>query len=104
MDERKFKSSSGYRLQKLSNYATTPIDLEKDQRITGLIGWALLVGYVIAYDIYAIRTQKVETLTRSFWRLSDKKISRAPVFFAWAVVTSHLVLEKNLRRKISKQS
>lgn len=104
MEERKFKSGTEFRLQKLSDYVTTPINLEKDNRITGLIGWALLVGYVLAYDTYAIKTKKIETLTRSFWRLSEGKVSKAPVFLAWAIVTSHLVVEKNIRRKISKPS
>jgi hypothetical protein len=102
MDEKKSKNGSEYHLQKLSSYITAPIDLEKDQRRTGLIGWAILIGYVIAYDVYAIKTKKVETLTRSFWRLSEGKMSKASVFGAWAIVTSHLMIEKNVRRKISK--
>ena len=104
MVERKFKSGTEYPLQKLSNYIASPINLEKDQRITGLIGWSALIGCVIAYDIYAIRTKKIETLTRSFWRLSEGKASRIPVLATWAIVTAHLVAEKNIRKKISKPS
>lgn len=102
MEETEFKSGEVYPLQKLSKYITSPIDLEKDNRATGLIGWALLLGFVIAYDVYAIKTKKVETLTRSFWRLSEGKISKAPVFGAWGIITTHLMLEKSIRKKITK--
>lgn len=101
MEETKYKSGEAYHLQKLSDYIKSPIDLEKDQRISGLFGWALLLGFVVAYDAYAIKTRKAETLTRSFWRLSEGKISKASVFGAWGVITAHLMLEKSIRRKIS---
>jgi hypothetical protein len=97
---KKFKSGLEYPQQKLSNYILTPIDLEKGQRVSGAFGWALIVAFVVAYDAYAIKTKKAETLTRTFWRLSEGKMSRIPVFAAWATLTFHLLLEKNVRRKI----
>lgn len=102
MEETKYKSGEVFPLQKLSNYITSPINLQKDQRTSGLFGWALLLAVVIAYDAYAIKTKKAETLTRSFWRLSEGKMSKAPVFGAWGIITAHLMLEKSIRRKISK--
>ena len=102
MVERKCKSGSEYPLQKLSNYFSSPVELEKDSRTTGLIGWAILASYVVAYDIYAIKSRKAETLTRSFWRLSESKISKFPVLAAWVILTFHLMLEKDVRRRITK--
>ena len=102
MAERKFKSGTAYHLQKLSNYYSNPIDLKKDHRTSGLLGWLILLGYVIAYDAYAMKSKKAETLTRSFWRLSEGKISKAPVLGAWLVVTFHLMFEKQVRRKVYK--
>jgi hypothetical protein len=102
MEERKCKSGSEYPLQKLSNYYSSPINLEKDSRASGLIGWALLFAFVVAFDAYAMKTKKIETLTRSFWRLSEGKMSKAPVLGAWLIVTFHLMLEKEVRRKIYK--
>lgn len=101
MEERKYKSGSAYPLQKLSNYYSSPIDLKKDERISGLVGWALLAATVVAYDAYAIKTKKAETLTRSFWRLSEGKISKTPVLGAWLIVTFHLMFEKKVRRKVN---
>jgi hypothetical protein len=102
-EKTRFKSGEEPPLQKLFNYYSAPIELEKDERTTGLLGWALVLGLVVAYDTYAMKTKKVETLTRSFWRLSEGKMSKAPVFGAWIVITAHLMLEKNVRRKIAKQ-
>jgi hypothetical protein len=102
MVERKCKSGTEYHLQKLSNYFSSPVELEKDSRTTGLIGWAILASFVVAYDIYAIKSRKAETLTRSFWRLSENKISKFPVLAAWVIITFHLMLEKDVRRRITK--
>jgi hypothetical protein len=102
MAKTKFKNGEAYPLQELSNYFSSPINLEKDARLTGLIGWAALVAFVVGYDLFAIKSQKAETLTRSFWRLSEGKVSKFPVLAAWMIVTAHLVIEKDVRRKIVK--
>ena len=36
-----------------------PINLEKGQRRTGVSGWGLVGVVVLAWDLWAIRTQKV---------------------------------------------
>lgn len=100
MEEIGFKSGEAYHLQKLYKYYSSPINLEKDYKISGLIGWALLIALIVAYDAYAIKTKKIETLTRSFWRMSEGKITKFPVLIAWGILTAHLVLEKDIRRKI----
>lgn len=102
MGEKKYKSGTAFPLQKLSDYYSSPIDLEKNGRISGIFGWALLAAYVVGYDLLAIKTKKAETLTRSFWRLSEGKMSKAPVLGLWMIITFHLMLEKDVRRKINK--
>ena len=102
MVEKKSRSGTEYHLQKLYKYYSNPIDLKKDSRLSGLIAWLGLMAYVIAYDTYAIKTKKAETLTRSFWRLSEGKLSKAPVLGAWLTITFHLMLEKEIRRKVYK--
>lgn len=102
MAEKKFKSGLEYRLQEFYNYFLNPIDLEKNDRISGAVGWAALVALIVAYDLYAIKSKKIETLTRSFWRLSESKATKLPVFLAWSTLTLHLMAEKNIRRKLNK--
>jgi hypothetical protein len=99
MVKREFRSGKESLLQKLSNYYSQPLNLEKDERTSGLSGWLALMALVVTYDYYAIKTQKAETLTRSFWRLTEKPMQGVLPLAAWFVITGHLVLEKNIRKK-----
>lgn len=99
MERTEYKSGGESPLQKLSNYYTSPLYLEKDERTSGTYAWGLLFGLVLAYDVYAIKTKKVETLTRAFWRHTDKPLRKVIPIAAWTGLTAHLLLEKNIRRK-----
>jgi len=99
MEEKKFKNGTEYHLQKLSDYYSSPINLEKDDRISGTYAWLGVLSMVLAYDVYAIKTKKAETLTRSFWRLTDKPLKSIVPLTAWAALSVHLLLEKNIRKK-----
>jgi hypothetical protein len=99
MEDTKSKSGKALPLQKLSNYYSSPIKLEKDDRVSGAYAWAALVFAVVAYDIFAIKTQKTETLTRYFWRSTEEKKKSILPIASWVIVTAHLLAEKNIRRK-----
>lgn len=99
MEEKKFKNGSVYHLHRLSNYYSEPINLIKDERISGLYAWAGILLFVLAYDTYAIKTKKAETLTRSFWRMTEKPIKSVVPVFVWTTLTAHLLLEKSVRKK-----
>lgn len=101
MAEKKSKSGTEYHLQKLSNYFTQPVILEKNQSKTGVIGWLGLVGVIVLYDAYAIKSKKIETLTRSFWRHTENKTGQSIFIGAWLGLTFHLLFEKMIRKKIS---
>jgi hypothetical protein len=75
-----------------------PIELSREGRKTGLIGWAGLVAFVVLYDLFAIRSRKIETLTRSFWRLSSRRSGLIFTHIAWLLTTLHLVVEFRARR------
>jgi hypothetical protein len=99
MEEKKFKSGTEYHLQKLSNYYSSPINLEKDDRVSGTYAWLGILSAVFVYDLYAIKSKKAETLTRSFWRLTERPIKSIIPLAAWATLSAHLLLEKNIRKK-----
>ena len=61
--------------QKLSNVFSTPLVLERENKKSGTVAWGGLALGIIAYDIYAIKSKKIETLTRAFWRLTEKPLS-----------------------------
>lgn len=52
-------------------------------------GWFLLAGYVAAYDLWAIRTNR-ETLSSAFLRAVQHPINKWPTIFVWAGLTAHL--------------
>ncbi len=99
MVERKSKNGKALNLQKLCDYYSNPIILEKDHRKSGLAAWAILLGGIIAYDTYAIRSQKIETLTRAFWRLTEEPIKKIIPITMWVGLTAHLLVEKEVRKK-----
>ena len=99
MDSKEFKSGQESHLQKLYNYFSQPISLERDERISGLVGWLLLFLFIVTYDALAIKTKRIETLTRFFWRKTDNGINKVFPLLLWFALTAHLVIEKDVRRK-----
>ena len=80
-----------------------PVEIDKGSRRTGAIGWALLVLYIVCYDVYAIRTKHVETLTRAYWRGSASRRGSLLVHLLWGIATFHLVAEHRVRKAIYKR-
>jgi len=99
MEDIKSKNGKALPLQKLSNYYSSPISLEKDDRISGAYAWLALAAAVVAYDTFAISTKKAETLTRYFWRSTEEPKKSIVPLTCWAILTTHLLVEKNIRRK-----
>ena len=87
---------------KLSNVFSTPLVLERENKKSGTVAWGGLALGIIAYDIYAIKSKKIETLTRSFWRLTEKPISGSIFTGVWLGLTFHLLIEKLVRKSFSK--
>jgi hypothetical protein len=85
--------------RKLSDVASKPLVLDKD-RTSGLSAWGVLVVGILVYEMYAIRTKKIETLTRAFWRLSEKQLHASILNGVWLGLTFHLLIEKSLRKLI----
>lgn len=99
MEKTEFKSGEASPLQKLYNYFSAPINLDEDHRASGVYAWAFIIGSIIAYDYYAIKTKKAETLTRFFWRQTESPIKAVIPISIWTTLTVHLILEKTIRRK-----
>ena len=99
MEKTKYKNGEDSPLQKLSNYYSSPITLDKGERASGLYAWLAILAAVTAYDIYAVKTKKVETLTRAFWRGTEKPLQKVIPITVWTGLTAHLLLEKSIRIK-----
>ncbi len=100
MADREYKNGMDFHPLKHSKLFSNPVILEKDERTTGVIGWIGLVAIIVLYDYYAIKTKKVETLTRSFWRHTEHKIGQSIFIGAWLGLTFHLLFEKMIRIKV----
>ena len=57
---------------------------------TALAGWAAIVGVVVAYDVWAIVSER-QTLSSAFWQTQDSKYG--PVVAAlWGGLSWHLIM------------
>jgi len=86
---------------KLSEALSTPFVLEKQDKKSGTIAWGTLALSILAYDIYAIKSKKIETLTRSFWRLTEKPLTSIIPIGVWLGLSFHLLIEKPIRKNLS---
>jgi hypothetical protein len=98
MGAKKLTNGLASPLQKLSDYYKSPVILDKDERLSGAYAWVALFAIIAAYDYYAIKSKKIETLTRSFWRSTEKPIKSIVPLASWTILTAHLLLEKNIRK------
>jgi hypothetical protein len=81
----------------LSDLIDEPLILEKTS-LSGFLGWLAIVVGVVAYDAYAIKTKRIETLTKFFWRTTEKPIIGSITVGVWLGLTFHLLIEKSLRK------
>jgi hypothetical protein len=97
---KKLTNGTVFHQQKLYNYYKNPVELNKDERISGAYAWLALFAGVVAYDIFAIKTKKAETLTRAFWRSTERPVKNIIPIGLWLTLSFHLLAEKTVRKKI----
>lgn len=66
--------------------------------MSGFFGWLAIVVGVVAYDAYAIKSRRIETLTKFFWRMTEKPIIGSIAIGVWLGLTFHLLIEKSFRK------
>ena len=98
---KKLKNIKGFHPQKFSDAIAGPLILDRELKRSGASAWACLALAIIVYDLYAIKSKKIETLTRSFWRLTEKPTTGSIFIGVWLGLTFHLLIEKLVRKKIS---
>jgi hypothetical protein len=75
-----------------------PLNFDVLDRKSGLPAWFILAFAVIVYDTYAIKSEKIETLTRSFWRITEKSKLGNIFTGVWLGLTFHLLIEKSVKK------
>lgn len=87
------------RLQSPLEESTSLIDVP-----SGTLGWVATFGIVIAYDLYAIKTKKRETMSTTFWKWSLHPIGKFPTFILWTGLTYHLLVDNPIRKNKKRES
>jgi hypothetical protein len=59
------------------------------RKYSGPVAWLGLTGYVVLYDVFALKSSR-ETLSSAFFRGLQHPIKRWPVALRWAILTGHL--------------
>lgn len=85
-------------LKRFVGWYLGPIDLTRDSRASGAYGWVGLVLVIVAYDVFAIRTRRIETLSRYFWRSAEQSIAGPALRIVWVWLTFHLLFEAKVRK------
>ena len=68
----------------------TEEDLDVESFETALAGWLAIVGVVVAYDAWAILTER-QTLSSAFWRTQESRYGVA-VAALWGGLSWHLIM------------
>lgn len=72
--------------------------LKHQDKLSGDIGWLLLISYIVTYDALALYSNKTETLSSALWR-SLSHPYKSPVAMAlWGCLTWHLFGNPNARQ------
>jgi hypothetical protein len=64
---------------------------------SGEWAWLGLAAVVTSYDLYAIKTRKVETLSTALWKSLANPVKAPVSFLIWGSLTWHLFLNKQAR-------
>lgn len=74
------------------------VSLKEVAKLKGDFAWIALALGILAYDIAAIRTAKVETMSSALWRSLNEPKKAAVAVAIWGVLTHHLFVNKNARK------
>lgn len=72
--------------------------MDENKLVPGDIAWLVLTGAIIGYDLAAISTKRVETLSSAIWRsLSHPR--KLPILLSiWTALTWHLFANPRARQ------
>ena len=82
----RLKNTKVFLPQRLSNHLSEPLVLEKEAT-SGLLAWLSLTLGIVAYDIVAMKSGRIETLTKTFWRFTENKLAASIITGVWLGIT-----------------
>lgn len=66
---------------------------KEEGKPSGAFGWLLIFAVATTYDIYALKTRKVETLSNAYWRWSRHPVGGLVTAGAFAAIAFHLIID-----------
>ena len=70
------------------------------KKIKGDYAWGVMALMILTYDLVAIRTKRIETMSAAMWRSLEHPIKSPLVLLIWLKLTHHLFGNKTARRAI----
>jgi hypothetical protein len=74
------------------------VELEEFKKIPGDFAWIALAAGIVAYDVFAIKTKKAETMSSAIWRSLAHPIKSPLAALIWLSLTWHLFGNKQARK------
>ena len=74
--------------------------MSREEKISGEYAWLIMALGITAYDLFAIKTKKIETMSTALWRSLHHPFKLPVAAIAWAILSYHLFASKNARDSI----
>jgi hypothetical protein len=71
-----------------------------DEKIKGEYAWAVMALGILTYDLIAIKTKKMETMSHAVWKSLSHPVKFPIAATAWGVLTHHLFVNHKARNSI----
>lgn len=66
-------------------------------KLNGFWAWLIMALSILAYDIFAIKTKKAETMSTALWRMLQNPTHSPALMMVWLSITYHLFINKQAR-------
>ncbi len=74
-----------------------------EEKIDGELAWGLLILSVLVYDLYSIKTGKLETMSSAVYRALRHPLKFPLLSLIWALITFHLFANVDARQSFKEQ-
>lgn len=71
---------------------------------SGAFGWLAIFVIATAYDAYALKTKKIETLSRAFWRWNKHPLGAIVTSGLWAAISFHILIDNPIRNLVKEST
>jgi hypothetical protein len=74
----------------------------ENQKISGEPAWLIMALGILTYDLIAIKTKRVETMSTALWRSLNHPVKSPIAILAWGILTHHLFASSIARSSLKK--